>query len=159
AADAEVEGTAYRAETLLAYDTANDAGGRVSAVYVPAHGEFVDASFGGVVGTARGLAMVADRNLAQRVVLAEAGEDGWQARDVFEATPGDTVSLRSAAGRDGFVMALSGFLTPRSQFLVDASGEQVLLARDPEIIDASGFTTELGSATSKDGTSIDYFLL
>src|SRR5690606_41698196 len=43
--------------------------------------------------------------------------------------------------------------------LVDDSGAQVPLARDPEIIDASGFTTELGSATSKDGTSIDYFLL
>lgn len=159
AADAEVEGKAYRAETLLAYDTAKDEGERVSAVYVPADGEFVDASFAGTVGTGRGVAMVADRHLAQRVVLAEAGEDGWQARDVFEATPGDTIVLRSAGGRDGFVMALSGFLTPRSQYLVDASGEQVLLARDPEIIDASGFTTELGSATSKDGTSIDYFLL
>ncbi|TWT20594.1 prolyl oligopeptidase family serine peptidase [Luteimonas wenzhouensis] len=159
AADADVEGKAYPAETLLAYDTAKTEGDRVSVVYQPGAGEFVDTAFGGVVGTGRGLALVADRHLAQRVVEVEAGEDGWRARDVFEATPGDTISLRAAGGRDGFVMALSGFLTPRSQVLVDDSGAQVPLARDPEIIDASGFTTELGSATSKDGTSIDYFLL
>jgi len=159
AADAEIEGRTYAAETLLAYDTAKTGGDRISVVYQPGTEEFVDTAFGGVVGTRRGLVLVADRHLAQRVVQIEAGEDGWQARDVFEAAPGDTISLRGAGGRDGFVMALSGFLTPRSQVLVDGTGAQVQLARDPEIIDASGFTTELGSAVSKDGTSIDYFML
>ena len=79
---------------------------------------------------------------------------------LFQADAGDTLTLRPAMDdRGGVVMSLSGFLSPRSQYLVAPDGARQLLARDPELIDASAFTTELGSATSKDGTRIDYFLL
>lgn len=161
AQEAEIEGTAYAAETVIAYDASASAQGRrVSAVYVPGQDEFVDPGFGGLVGAGDGVALVVDHRLAQRVVLAEPQGGGWRTRDVFRAAAGDTIALRPAkqAG-GGFVMSLSGFLSPRSQFLVDHAGTRQLLARDPEMLDASAFTTELASATSKDGTRIDYFLL
>ena len=51
------------------------------------------------------------------------------------------------------------FFTPRSQYLLRDDEPRRLLAQDPVLMDGAGFTTEIGSATSRDGTSVDYFLL
>ena len=66
---------------------------------------------------------------------------------------GDTVSLR-ADERDRRELAISvaGFVTPRSQYLLRDDESRRLLAQDPVLMDGAGFTTEIGSATSRDGS-------
>ena len=166
AREAVVEGKTYPAETILAYDasagTAEAA--RISVVYTPSEGEFVDPGMDGLgdrlVANANAVALVVERNLEQRVVVVEHHDGGWQPRDLFKPAPGDTVVLRAdERNSNDFTAAVSGFITPRSQYLIRADGARQLVAQDPTLIDASGFVSELGSATSRDGTRIDYFML
>ncbi|GGD37106.1 prolyl oligopeptidase family serine peptidase [Pseudoxanthomonas indica] len=160
--DETIEGRPYKAETVIAYDTSASAkeGQRVSAVYVPAAGEFVDPAFGGLAVTRDDVLLLSNRNLRQRVVAARFEQGRWKQRQVFEAQPGETVTVRSD-GHDSneFIASVAGFVTPRSQYLINEKGQRTLLAQDPVLMDGSGYTTEIGSATSRDGTSIDYFLL
>lgn len=162
AQDAVIEGKPYTAETVVAYDTAEGVADseRVSVVYTPANGEFVDPGFGGLAVSSDEVLMVVNKNLRQRVVASRFSTSGWSSREVMDIAPGDTVTL-SAGERDRneFVASISGFVTPRSQYLVRADASRQLLAKDPSMIDASRFKVEIGSAKSKDGTSIDYFLL
>lgn len=162
AQDAVIEGKAYKAETVMAYNTDASAQGkqRLSVVYAPAEGEFVDAAFGGFAAGRDDVFMLVNQNLRQRVVAARFADGRWNLRDVFQAAPGETITLRAdERGRNEFVASVAGFVTPRSQYLVREDGSRTLLARDPSLMDGSGFVTEIGSAISKDGTSIDYFLL
>jgi prolyl oligopeptidase len=162
AQDAVIEGRAYKAETVMAYDTGADAqdGQRLSAVYAPAEGEFVGAAFGGFAATRDDVFMLVDQNLRQRVVAARFADGQWKHRQVLQAAPGETITLRGdERDHNEFVASIAGFVTPRSQYLVREDGGRSLLAQDPVVMDGSGFVTEIGSAVSKDGTSIDYFLL
>lgn len=159
---ATIEGKAYPAETVVAYDVQAGApeGQRVSAVYTPVEGEFVDAAFGGLAATKDDVFLLANRNLGQRIIAARFSEGQWKQRDVLEAAPGETITLRGdERDRNEFVASIAGFVTPRSQYLVREDGTRSLLAQDPTLMDGSGFVTEIGSAISKDGTSVDYFLL
>ncbi|MFC4314164.1 prolyl oligopeptidase family serine peptidase [Steroidobacter flavus] len=163
AKDTVIEGKSYGAETVVAYDV--DASvpeaRRVSTVYRPAEGEFLDPAFGGMAADGDDVYLVVSHNLRQRVIAARADKQGrWSAQDVMTLAAGDSVSLRAEAhdGR-GIVAAVDGFVTPRSQYLLRSNGDRQLLAQDPSLIDATRFTTEIGSALSKDGTSVDYFLL
>src|SRR5690606_12936659 len=84
----------------------------------------------------------------------------WTASDLLQVEPGETVTVHGTGSSDNeFVVAISGFITPRSQYLVRSGQDKQLLAQDPVQMDTSGFVTEVASATSKDGTSVDYFLL
>lgn len=160
--DAVVDGKPYAAETVLAYDAADGVADaqRVSAVFTPAEGEFVDPAFGGLAVSRDEVLLIVNKHLVQRVVGSRFSANGWTQRDVLQIAPGDTVTLRAdQRDRDEFVAAIAGFVTPRSQYLVQADGSKQLLAQDPSMIDGSQFKTEIGSAVSKDGTSIDYFLL
>ncbi|MHC9084797.1 prolyl oligopeptidase family serine peptidase [Luteimonas sp. RIT-PG2_3] len=162
AQDAVIDGKPYAAETLLAYDITDGVpdAQRVSAAYVPADGEFVDPAYGGLAANRDELLLIANKSLRQRVLAATFSSTGWTQRDVMQIEPGNTVTLRAdERDRDEFVASIAGFVTPRSQYLVHGDGSRQLLAQDPSMIDGSGFTTEIGSATSQDGTSIDYFLL
>lgn len=160
--DATIEGKAYKAETVVAYDTGTDAkeGHRVSAVYTPVEGEFVDAGYGGLAAARDDVFLVVNRNLGQRIIGSRFTNGQWKQRQVFEAGAGETLNVRSdERERNELVASISGFLTPRSQYLFRENGSRSLLAKDPVILDGSGFITEIGSAISKDGTSVDYFLL
>lgn len=163
AEDATVEGTAYAAETLLAFDVdpRTPAAQRVSRVYAPPEGEYLDGPFYAVASDGKTVYAVLSRNLRQRVVaFDEAAGKGWTGHEVFEAGAGDTVTISGEAhDGHGIVASVAGFVTPRSQYLLQRDGKRHLLAQDPSLIDADAFTTEVGSATSKDGTVIDYFLL
>ena len=162
AKDAVIEGKPYAAETVVAYDMADGVadGQRVSAVYTPASGEFVDAATGGLAANRDEVLLIVNEHLVQRVVGARPAPTGWTHRDVMQIAPGDTVTLRAdQRDSDDFVASIAGFVTPRSQYRVRADGSRQLLAQDPSMIDGSRFKVEIGSADSKDGTSIDYFLL
>lgn len=162
AKDAVIAGKPYEAETIVAYDTADGVAEdqRVSAVYTPANGEFVDAAIGGLAANRDEVLLIVNKHLVQRVVGARPAPTGWTHRDVMQIAPGDTVTLRAdQRDSDDFVASIAGFVTPRSQYRVHADGSRQLLAQDPSMIDGSRFKVEIGSANSKDGTSIDYFLL
>jgi len=162
AEDAQVEGKPYKAEALLAYDVdpSTPADRRVTQVYAPAAGEFLDSALSGVASDGSHVYVVLNRDLRQRVMAFEYTASGWQGRDVFEAAPGDSVTVSSGAHDGGGVMsAVAGFVTPRTQSVQKADGARQLLAQDPALIDSSRFVSEVGTATSKDGTVVDYFLL
>ena len=160
--DTTIEGKPYKAETVVAYDASAEAqeGHRVSAVYSPVEGEFVDAGYGGLAATQDDVLLVASRNLEQRIIGARFVNGQWKQREVFQAGAGETLAVRGdERDRNEFVAAIAGFVTPRSQYLFRENGSRSLLAKDPVILDGSGFVTEIGSAISKDGTSVDYFLV
>lgn len=162
AQDAVIGGTAYKAETLIAYDAdaRTPEAERVTAVYVPGKDEFVDAAFGGLAATRDEVVLLVNRHLRQSVVAAKFDKGRWASRSVLQADAGETVALRSIdSGGNAFVAAIAGFLTPRSQYLVRENGTRLLLTQDPVLMKNTGFVTEVDSATSKDGTSVDYFLL
>lgn len=162
AQDAVIGGTAYKAETLIAYDAdaRTPEGERASAVYVPAKDEFVDAAFGGLAATRDEVVLLVNRHLRQSVVAARFDKGRWASRSVLQADAGETVALRSIdSSGNTFVAAIAGFLTPRSQYLVRENGTRLLLTQDPVLMKNTGFVTEVDSAKSKDGTSVDYFLL
>jgi len=160
AEDAEIAGTQYPSETVIAYDATKDGADAVSVVYQPEEDEFVDAGFGGLAAGRDEVALVVNKHLQQRVVAVSDTDGGWKARDLLQVKPGETITVHGAGGDSNeFVVAVSGFITPRSQYLVRSGQDKQLLAKDPVQMDTSGLVTEVGSATSKDGTSIDYFLL
>jgi len=152
---AEIDGKRYDAETVLAYRLDDSARDRASVIFAPGAGEFVNgkadvASVGGQV------ALVSNRNLRQRLLLATPDRDGWKSREVFQAEPGDTIGIR---GGSELVVTTEGFTTPRRQELYRDGRAPLLLARDPVMYDGDDYVTEIGSAVSGDGTPVDYFLL
>ncbi len=160
--DVTMEGKLFKAETVVAYDASPSAheGHRVSAVYSPVDDEFVDAAFGGLATTRDDVLLIVNTNLRQRIIGSHFSNGQWTKREVFKACAGETLTVRSdERDRNEFIASISGFVTPRSQYLFREAGSRYLLAKDPVILDASGFTTEIGSAFSKDGTSVDYFLV
>lgn len=162
AKDAVIEGKPYRAETVLAYDVdASTPDKDVSPVYTPRESEVVDAALGGLAGNGDAVYLIVGQHLRQRVVAARAdAQSRWTVHDVLAPEAGETVTLRAdAQDGKGVVAAIAGFVTPRTQYLLRSNGDRQLLAQDPAMINADGFLTEIGSAMSKDGTSVGYFLL
>jgi len=163
AQDAMIEGRPYRAESVIAYDIAQTAptGPRVSTVFEPAPDEYVDAYPDGFAVSAGEVYLVVNQDLRQRVIAIAMDRQGhWNRRDVISLPAGDTITLRADTPQaDGVVATISGFITPRQQYLLRNDGRCQLLAQDSPIVDASGFIADVGSAFSKDGTRVDYFLL
>jgi len=154
---ATVDGRHHEAETILAYalDDALAEGKRASVVFTPGQGEFVNGK-ADVVSIGDKVALVSNRNLRQRLLMAAPGDAGWTTREIFQADPGDTVSLR---GGEELIVTTDGFTTPRRQELHREGHPPALVARDPVMYEGAGYITEIGSAVSKDGTPVDYFLL
>lgn len=160
---AVIDGKSLPAEAILAYDIdqSTPQEKRVSVVYTPGEGEYLDLMLGGLAPAHSQMLIVVNRNLKQSVRAASFDQkSGWSSQEILEMPAGETITLRADQIDEGRVVAaVSGFLTPRSQYVLHANGDRELLAQDPALIDATQFKTEIGSAISKDGTSIDYFLL
>jgi len=160
--DETLEGVPYQAESLLSFnvDPRVAPAERIARVYAPADGEFLDAGFSGVASDGQHVFVVLNKNLRQRVVAFHPQAHGWSSKELLEAAPGETIAVSGDTedGR-GVVAAISGFVTPRTQYVLGPEGQRRQLAQDPSVIDAKGYVSEVGSARSKDGTKIDYFLL
>lgn len=154
---AQLGGKHYAAETVLAYnvDPAVAEADRISVIFAPDQGEFVNGK-ADVVSVGRQVALVSNRNLRQRLLLATPEAGRWKTREVLQAEPGDTLTVR---GGEALIVATDGFTTPRRQELYPQQGSPRLLARDPVMYERNDYLTEIGSATSRDGTQVDYFLL
>ena len=86
--------------------------------------------------------------------------DGWITQKVLQGEAGQTLSLVGTAGANNdLVVKTTGLTTPTRQDLYRSGQPPRLLAQDPALIDSTQYTVEIGSAPSKDGTSIDYYLL
>lgn len=152
-------GAHYPAEAVVAYDIRPqlDDSMRHSLVLLPGEGEFVG---GGEDIAAAGdeVLVSVTRRLVSHVLAIgfDPAERRWSGREVFQAEPGTTVSLRSNG--DGAMIVNGGFVLPsRQQFYRD--GEIALVAEDPVLVDGSNYVTEIGTAVSADGTPVDYYLL
>jgi len=152
----------YPAETVLAYAIAPTIPEtrRISVVYTPAAGEFVDGGIGGgIVASAGQVSFVVSRHLVQWVVTAVPSGNTWTTRKVVQGVAGTTLGIAADPATNDLKVTTSGFVTPTRQDLYRQGQAPVVLAEDKAIIDGSKFETEIRSVKSKDGTSIDYFLL
>ena len=160
ASDAEIEGRPYAADTLVGYDLQAPIGARASTVYVPARGRYVSDPFSGIAATRNALAFVVTEHLGKTLVVAMRDAAGWAARAIRTASPGATMKLPSS-DQDGnrVLVEEAGLLEPTEVALASTGGAAETLFRARPLIDASRFVSEVRSAQSSDGTSIDYYLV
>ncbi|MCE9680597.1 prolyl oligopeptidase family serine peptidase [Shewanella sp. AS1] len=160
-ADTEIQGKLYSAESILAYDSNPEtpAEKRFSIVYQPAAGEFIDSAGGFASGKSQ-ISFVVNKDLLQRIVSVDYADGKWQASTILSADAGQIVQVsNTTADSNELTASITGFITPKSQYLIPEGKKPILLAQDPEIIDAKKFITEIGHAKSKDGTMVDYYIL
>lgn len=155
--DAEVAGKHYAANTFLSYatDPSVPAGQRVSAVYVPSADDFLDMP-GGAATTLDQVAFVVNRRLVPKVMVATLANGGWSVREPVQVSPGQSVTALARDDLDNdLIVTTSGFVTPSRQVRDQPGASPHLLAQDPVLFEDSDYTTEIRSATSKDGSRVD----
>jgi prolyl oligopeptidase len=88
-------------------------------------------------------------------------KDGKWTRTRLDLPKNVSVGVGSASSRDDEVfLSVSGYLTPNSLYLADASTGAVKLVKStPPRFDATGLTVDQFEATSSDGTKIPYFVV
>ncbi len=157
--DTQLEGRHYPAHTVLSYavDPAIPAAQRIAAVYKPGAEDFLDGPF---VATRDQVAFVVNRGLVPRVMVGTATNGNWSARPLIQAEAGQAITTLASNDLDNdLIVQTGGFVTPSRQTLYRPGAAPRPLTEDPVLFDGSGYTTEIRSAKSKDGTSIDYYLL
>jgi len=128
----------------------------VKAVYRPGPREAFE-SFRG----SRSVAYVlAAENVTARAYRYGFERGRWQRIDALDLPRRSQVTLGHVTPDDdrAFVYA-EGFTTPRSLYVVEATGAPKRLAETPAKFDASGLVVDQQEATSKDGTKIPYFIV
>lgn len=159
--DEVVEGKAYPAETLLAWnsDPTVPAGSKITQVYTPSGGDYLGGRSD--IASAQGkLAFVVNRQLVPRVLLATPAAGGWKVEEALAGRPGDNISVRGGGSSDDdLIVATNGFVAPRRQELFRPGQPLTLLAKDRVLFDEDRYVTEIRTATSRDGTRVDYYLL
>jgi prolyl oligopeptidase len=161
-APAVIGGVQAQAEAFVAYDLspATPKDRRASVVYTPAQGDFITDAFAGT-GTAKDtLYAVVDHGGLKRLVSVTGGGSGWQVHDGATAAPGESLGLSGADPlSDDLIVSRSGYLTPTRLELVRKGQAPHTLFTASAGFDASKLAVEVKQATSRDGTSIDYYLL
>jgi|GEM_PF-2880219 len=157
---AVIEGKSYVADTLVSYDPNARAGRRVSEVFAPKAGSYVNDPFEGIAGTGDGIAFVETRNLQKTLVIARPNARGWSFTRSLSAPPGVAMTISSYDRfGPGLVVQQTGFLTPTETKLVLPGRKPVALFTGTSVVDANKFVTEIRSARSRDGTMVDYYLV
>jgi prolyl oligopeptidase len=160
AEDADVGGRRIPAETVVAYDITGKSSARGQVVYSPKEGEFLNDPVFGVASTRNALYFIATRRLVPHLISATPSPHEWKAREEFAAEVGQSLKVGGAdpVGSDVIVQT-TGFLTPARLELWHPGSRRVLLQAETAAFDASRFVAEVRTATSKDGTPIDYYLV
>lgn len=157
---AVIEGRNYAEDTLVSYDPTAPAGRRVTEVFAPKAGSYVNDPFEGIAGTADGLAFVETRNLQKTLVIARPSARGWTITRSLTAAPGVAMTISSYDRfGSGLIVEQTGFLTPTEIKLALPGRKPVALFTGKSVVDASKFVTEIHSARSRDGTMVDYYLV
>lgn len=160
AEDATIEGRRIPAETVVAYDVAAPGKSRVQTVYSPRDDEFLNDAIFGIAVSRDAVYLVATRKLVSHLISVTPGSHGWAAREQVAADVGQSLKVGGAdpAGSD-LIVQTTGYLTPARLELWRPGSQRVPLQAEEPAFDASRFVVEVRSATSKDGTSIDYYLV
>lgn len=152
-------GVSYAAEAIVAYDvraTVPEAS-RFSLVYAPPEGVFVT---DGLTGSRSGVLFVSSRNLRKSLMIATPGPQGWTVREGRAAQAGDTISVTPPGeNQDDVLIREEGFLTPPTVLWTTPANPPLPIAFSQPIIDASRYVVEIRSAPTKDGVSVDYYLI
>ena len=159
---ATIGGKSFPAESIVAYDTRQGvaADRRLALVYLPSDGEFMSDPFFGFEPGRTTLKMVLTRRGTQRIVTAVATDAGWNIVPAAREPVGTAVSFEANDPESDAVIAKrGGYLVPSRLELIDGAGPATQLYAEKPVFDPSAFVVELKSASSRDGTAIDYFLL
>lgn len=161
AARAVIAGRPYPPEALIAYDLdRNGARGRVSEIYVPPAGAYVNDPFMGLAGTRSAVAFVQTVHLRKTLYFARQTAGRWTVRQSLSAPAGVAMHIVAAnAEGDSVLVSEEGFLQPKRLLWVrPGSGPREVQSEKP-VIDGSRYRVEIHTAISRDGTRIDYYLV
>ncbi|HKY79859.1 MAG TPA: prolyl oligopeptidase family serine peptidase [Sphingobium sp.] len=159
--DETVQGEALAAETVLAYDTDPSlrADKRLTSAYRPDGQEYVTDAFTGMAATRNGLKLLVGKRGVQQILSIMPSADGWTTHREPAEPVGTAVTFGAVDPvSDDIVISRAGYLVPNS-FVLQSRGKSFTLFSEKPAFDASKFQVELKSATSGDGTEIDYYLL
>lgn len=126
-------------------------------VFAPTATEFAQ-----VVNTTRNhLLLTTLENVQGRAYVYSFDGNGKWTRQKLDVPDNESVGIVTGnTSDDHFFVSLTGFLTPSSLLLGDASGTSLKLAKAlPPQFDASRDVVEQFEATSKDGTKVPYFVV
>jgi prolyl oligopeptidase len=162
AQDTNIAARKIPAETLIAYDTARwiPDDRRISIVYTPEADEFLLDGYSGTAAGRSTVRAVMDRHGVKCIVTTTFTGGGWKAeKQVPEAAGVNPTFAAADPVSSDLIVVRSGFLLPRCFQLERERGAPFTLFAERAAFDASAFTVVLKSVSSKDGTSIDYYLL
>lgn len=113
---------------------------------------------GSVATTSGRVVLTTLDNVRSRMYSLTLGDGGWT-RSPIELPGLGTALIQSTADEaDRFYFSYQDFLTPSSLFFADGADIRKVDSM-PAFFDASGMRVEQHEATSKDGTSVPYFLI
>lgn len=162
AEDAQIGNTRVPAESLLAYDITAPGSdpNRVQVIYSPHDGEFLSDPMFGIAATRDAVQFIVTRRLVPHLMSARARGPQWTVREELVAEPGQSLKVGGAdvSGTE-LILQTTGFLTPTRLDLWRPDSKARLLQSEAPAFAAGRFVVEIRSAQSKDGTSIDYYLL
>ena len=132
-------------------------------VFEPTTEEFLVSLSNGGDGTAfthDHLLLTTLNHVQGRAYAYTATATGWT-RTVLPVPQNVSVELTSSSSTsEAFFVTITGFLTPPSLFVGNATSASLKLAHsEPALFDASNDVVEQFDATSKDGTKIPYFIV
>jgi prolyl oligopeptidase len=157
--DWQVDGQTFVADSLIAVELeafwADPNGAPKTLVWAPAERQTKQG--GAVTGEALYVSLL--DNVVGRVLRFNFRDGQWVSTPVAlpdNATLGITASSNET---DQIIYTVSGFLDPTTLYYADGSGAPQVLKTSPAYFDPAGMAVEQHEATSKDGTSIPYFIV
>lgn len=160
--DAVVNGRSLAAETVFSYDTSPTVAPdqRVQVIYTPREGDFLADPYSGITLARNTARMVITHRGVARVVTAERVDGAWQVSEAAPEPAGTGVAFASSdPASEAALVTRSGYLVPAHVEIVDPAAPTVSLFQEAPAFDASRFAVDLKTATSRDGTEVDYYLL
>ncbi|MEO6580063.1 MAG: prolyl oligopeptidase family serine peptidase [Sphingomicrobium sp.] len=152
---------AYAAGSLFAVDLAalkaNPATPRPTLIYTPGNKEALQ---GANATKGRLIVSILD-NVRGRTLVFTPGPKGTWVRSDLELPDNSTVAVADTSQTDDRALfSVTSFLTPPSQYMVDAAaGTAVKFRQQAPKFDASNRVSEQFEAVSSDGTRVPYFLI
>ncbi|NLO92143.1 MAG: S9 family peptidase, partial [Elusimicrobia bacterium] len=162
--DWKMPGAAFRRGSLVAVKIEDITGAEepqaaaVKTVFEPSP----RASLQGVADTRDALLLDTLDNIRSRTLLVRESSGAWISSEIPQLGGGVSGISSANSFSDVYTATYNDFLTPYRLYLGDASKADASLSLIKELparFDASGYVLEQGSATSRDGTVIPYFLV
>jgi prolyl oligopeptidase len=127
-----------------------------SIVFAPTASEFLESS----ATTKSRLLITTLKHVQGRAYIYTPTLTGWTRKELPVPENMSVRVVSTSDASDNFFLGITGFLTPSTLFLGDASSGSLTLEKtEPARFDASKDVVEQYEATSKDGTRIPYFIV